>query len=160
MMREGTKVSYTGMDEGGLSMGDQGRVLSSAGAVTHVMWSTGSLAHQVTPVYDHDLASLGSQQAVSDALEDSLDVGGLMSFSARRAFDVGGEVAVLNEMAEAGHLASFSQIAEEAITHVAARIRQDASFRAVAADLDEEEAESVLRLASACLIRDAFGEGE
>jgi hypothetical protein len=39
---------------------------------------------------------------------------------------------------------------------VASRIRADASFRVVIADLDDDEAESVLRLASACLIRDAF----
>jgi hypothetical protein len=28
------------------------------------------------------------------------------------------------------------------------------------ADLDEDEAESVLRLASICLVRDAFGQGD
>lgn len=157
MMREGSKVSYTGMDADGVSLGDQGAVLAASGPRAEVMWYTGSRTNQVTIVDEFDLVVTGSR--VSDGLEDSLEVGGLVTFSARHAYDEGGEVAILNQMADAGHLAAFADIAEEALSMVAARLRQDASFRAVTAQLDEEEAEGVLRLASSCLIRDAFGDG-
>jgi hypothetical protein len=156
MMREGSKVSYTGMDADGVSLGDQGRVLLTDGSRAEVLWHTGARINQVTVAAEFDLVVTGSR--ASDGLEDSLEVGGLVTFSARHAYDEGGEVAILNQMADAGHLAAFADIAEEALSMVASRLRQDASFRAVTAQLEEEEAEGVLRLASACLIRDAFSE--
>lgn len=157
MVCEGSKVSYAGVDGDDLLSGDQGRVLSISGEVAHVMWATGSCVGQVLPVYDQDLVSLGASEASQDVLGDCLDVGGLVTFSARQTYDGGGEVAVLDAMAQAGHLAMFADVAQDALALVASRIRSDASFRSVVADLDEDEAESVLRLASACLVRDAFG---
>ena len=157
MMREGSKVSYTGMDADGVTLGDQGRVLATDGSRAEVLWYTGARTNQVTVADGYDLVVTGSR--VADSLEDSLEVGGLVTFSARHTYDQGGEVALLNQMAEAGHLAAFADIAEDALNLVASRLRHDASFRAVTAQLDEEEAEGVLRLASSCLIRDAFGDG-
>lgn len=157
MVCEGSNVSYAGVDGDDLLTGDQGRVLSVADTVAHVLWATGSCVNRVLPVYDTDLVSLGSSEAAQDVLGDCLEVGGLVTFSSRQAYDTGGEVAVLDAMAEAGHLAMFADVAQDALALVASRIRSDASFRAVVADLDEDEAESVLRLASACLVRDAFG---
>lgn len=154
MIVEGAVVAYTGLSEGDLCSGDQGRVLSLSGPVAHVLWTTGSFVDQVVPVYDSDLASLAS---MDDSLSDSLEVGSLATFSARQVYDAGGEVAVLNEMAEAGSLATFASIAEDALSLVASRIRCDPSFHLAVAELDEDEAESVLRLASVCLVRDAFG---
>jgi hypothetical protein len=158
MIFEGSQVSYTGLDGSDLCQGDQGRVLSVDGAVAHVMWTTGTCASQVSPVYDSDLISLAAVDGVSDSLQDSLDVSSLVSFSVRQTFDSGGEVAVLNEMAEAGSLAVFGAIAEDALALVTSRIRADAAFHTVVAELDEDEAESVLRLASICLVRDAFAD--
>lgn len=155
MVIEGSQVSFTGWDSDELCYGDQGRVLAISGSVAHVMWATGSCAEQVLPVYDSDLALLAALAEVPD-LTDSLEVGSLATFSVRQVFDSGGEVAVINEMAEAGSLAVFASIAEDALTMVASRIRADLAFRAVMADLDDDEAESVLRLASICLVRDAF----
>lgn len=149
-------VSYVGPDVDHLTMGDQGRVLSVSGSIGHVIWQSGDAEGQTTAHYEQDLAPVGSRQAVHEAIEDSLEVGGLVSFAVRDTFEQAGETGVLNAMAESGHLASFADIAEEAITLVATRIRADASFQAVLADLDPEDAEGVLRLASACLIRDAF----
>jgi hypothetical protein len=160
MVREGASVSYTGVDGEYLATGDQGRVLSVSDTVAHVLWATGSCVGQVSAAYDQDLLSLGSGGGADDALDDCLEVGGLVTFSARQAYDGGGEVAVLDQMAEAGHLAMFADVAQDALALVASRIRSDASFRAVVADLDEDEAESVLRLASACLVRDAFSTDE
>lgn len=158
MMREGAKVAYTGTETGGMAVGDRGKVVVVDGTVCHVLWTSGSKEHQITPHYESSLVSIS---ATSDfGLDDSLEVGGLMTFSARNSFDAGGSVQVVDEMAEMGHLASFSEIAEEAIALVAARVRQDPSFRAVTAELDEDEADEVFRLASACLIRDAFKEDD
>ncbi len=155
MIREGAKVAYTGPETDGLIVGDKGRVVLADGNVFHVLWSTGAMQHQSTPHYE---GSLVTYSAISnDMLDDSLDLGGLSTFSARKSFDAGGEAQVVAEMNEEGHLASFADIAEEALVMVAARVRQDPSFRVVASELDEEEADGVVRYASACLIRDAFG---
>ena len=156
LMREGSKVAYTGPEEHGLQVGDRGKVLAVDGQVCHVLWSTGARQNQADALYEGSLVVMSA--AGSDmGLDDSLEVGGLVSFSARNSYDSGGSAQVLSEMAEMGHLASFGEIAEEALALVAARIRQDPSFRMIAHDLEEEEAERVYRLASACLIRDAFG---
>lgn len=156
-MRESARVAYTGTDWDGITLGDQGTVISADGSVNHVLWATGARTGQVVPVYDYDLSQIGGRSA-SAVLEDSLEVGSLTAFAAREVYDDGGEVAVLNQMVDHGHLAAFADIAERAISMVSSEIRQDPSMRAVLAQLDEEEGESVLRLASACLIRDAFGE--
>ncbi len=155
MIREGAKVAYTGPEIDGHTVGDKGRVVLADGNVFHVLWSTGSKEHQATPHYEGSLVPFTADSG--DGLDDSLDVGGLSTFSARKSFDAGGEAQVVAEMTNEGHLASFGDIAEEALSLVAARVRQDPSFRVVAAELDEEEAEDVVRYASACLIRDAFG---
>lgn len=158
MIREGAHVAYTGPERGGLTVGDRGRVISADGDVCHVLWSDGGLVHQATALYESSLVVMSG--AASSDLDDSLEVGGLVTFSARASFDTGGAEAVVSEMAEMGHLATFGEIAEEALTLVTARIRQDPSFRAVTAHLEEDEAERVYLVASACLIRDAFGGGD
>lgn len=166
MIREGSVVSYIGPDGvGGLASGDQGRVLATdyASGAHHVMWSTGARRRQVDAIYENCLADADELRTASrsmDGLDDSLDVGSLVTFSARRTFDVGGPDAILNQMSESGHLASFTGYAEEAITLVSSRIRHDPSFLAVTAELDEDEAEDVFRTVSACLIRQAFTESD
>ena len=157
MLREGGRVAYVGADAGSLRLGDQGTLLSVSGAVAHVRWDSGAAGGQVSAHYETDLTTLAPpREVVACSLEDSLEVGGLVSFAVRDTFDSGGESAVLNAMAEAGHLAAFADIAQEALDLVSARIRRDASFQAVLADLDPEESEDVVRLASICLVRDAF----
>jgi hypothetical protein len=104
-----------------------------------------------------DLNPLGSRHgAVEAALDDSLEVSGLGTFTARQIYDEGGSEALLNAMADSGKLAAFQEIAEEALSLVSGRIRTSASFVALASHLDDEEAEEMVRLASAALIRDAF----
>lgn len=159
MMREGAKVAYTGAEEGGLEVGDRGKVVSVDGNICHVLWTSGAKVHQITPHYDSTLVTV-TGASNDHGLDDSLEVGSLLTFSARNSFDAGGSVQVVSEMAEMGHLGTFSEIAEEALSLVAARVRQDPSFRMVTADLEEDEAEEVYRIASACLIRDAFGHEE
>jgi uncharacterized protein YoaH (UPF0181 family) len=156
---EGQGVIYVGLAAEGLQPGDKGRCLLRDNRAAHVLWSTGGLAGQESLVYADDLSAEAQQRAAS-LVEDSLEFASLQTFSVRDVYETQGEAGVINAMAQLGHLAAFSDIAEEAIALVAARIRQDPSFREVTATLDEEEGESVIRLASACLIRDAFAETE
>lgn len=155
MMREGSKVAYTGPEIDGHQVGDEGRVIAVDANVCNVIWTSGTLVHQITPHYASSLVS--ATAALGSDIEDSLEVGGLVTFSVRSSYDAGGSLQVVAEMAEQGHLASFGDIAEEALSLVAARVRQDPSFRIVASDLDDEEAEDVVRQASASIIREAFG---
>jgi hypothetical protein len=157
MIYDGCRVAYTGLGDHGLIFDDQGSVLVASGTCAHVQWKTGSLAGQVTPVDIRDLTVLGSRaQAVEAALDESLEVAGLGTFTARQIFDEGGSEALLNAMVESGHLSAFSSIAEEALALVQGRIRAADAVRSVVAHLDESEADEVVRLAAAALIRDAF----
>lgn len=161
-MRDGQRVSYIGEPRDGMEMGDRGQVLACDSHASHVMWSTGAKTGQVLLMDNLDITPAGSRttaaSVVDDGLDDSLDVGSLGVTAAREWFDDQGEVGVLNAMAEAGHLSSFAAIAEEARDLVAGRIRTDPSMRAVVAQLDDEEGEAVIRLATVALLRDAFGE--
>lgn len=157
MLYDGCRVGFTGVGAGPLVQGDQGTVLVTSGHCAHVQWKTGSLAGQVSLVDTMDVEPLGSRQgSVEEALDDSLEVSGLGTVTARQIYDEGGSEALLNAMADAGKLATFREIAEEALTLVAGRIRTSASFLAMSSHLEEEEADEMVRLASATLIRDAF----
>jgi len=161
-VRDGQSVTYSGADGyDELFVGDRGKALVVEGAVAHVMWTTGSRAGDVTITDIEVLSGSGDYEiTVAGSLDDSLEVGGLVAFSARQVWDEEGPVGLLNTMVEHGHLASFLDIAEEALGLVAHRIRHDASIRAITANLDEDEAEVMVRTAAAALIRDAFSADE
>lgn len=157
MISDGSRIEYTGLKTETLAPGDQGSVLVVSGHNAHVQWRTGSLAGKVTLEDTDDLHALGSRQgAVEAALDDSLEVSGIGTVTARQIYDEGGSSALLNAMADAGKLASFQDIAEEALTLVAARLRSSDSFTAMSSHLEDDEREDLLRVASAALIRDAF----
>lgn len=161
-MRDGQKVSYIGPDDQGLVLGDRGEVISAAGSASHVLWTSGALKDEVVLIDNMDIAPVGkqTQAKVADGLDDSLEVGVFTVTAAREMYDEAGEVGLLNEMAAQGFLASFVAIAQEASDLIQTRIRNDPSFRAVTAQLEDEEADSLVRLASFVLVRDAFGEPE
>lgn len=156
-MIEGQSVQFAAPDFDGVAQGDHGRLLVLDQHTAHVLWTTGSRAGQATMV---DAADLTGTRVVASGLEDSLEMGGLTSFAVRETYETQGEAGVLNAMAQVGHLAAFADIAEEALVTVASRIRHDPSFREVLSHLDDEAGESLLRLATACLLRDAFGAQE
>lgn len=152
---EGAQVSWVGPESDGYEVGDTGSLLAfSSASYAHVSWATGLNAGQTDLVSIDDLST--GHVASRDLLADSLDEGGLVSFSARQVMDTEGEAGVLNTMASMGHLTAFSSIAEDVLNQVTAKIRQDPSFRAVMAQLDDEEADALVRLATTCLVRDAF----
>jgi hypothetical protein len=133
--------------------------LAVSSNAAHVQWHTGALQGQVELYDTGDLQSLPARRgAVEDSLDDSLDVAGLGTFTARQLYDETGPSGLLNAMADAGKLAAFQDIAEDALALVTERLRTSASFTAMAAHLDEDEAEQMIRLASVVLIRDAFGD--
>jgi hypothetical protein len=157
MITDGSRIEYTGLRTETLEPGDQGSVLVASGHSAHVQWRTGSLAGQVTLEEIDDLHPLGSRQGAVEAdLDDSLEVSGIGTVTARQIYDEGGSSALLNAMADSGKLSSFQDIAEEALTLVASRLRSSDSFTAVSSHLDDDEREELLRTASAALIRDAF----
>jgi hypothetical protein len=157
VIRDGSRVRYTGTQDGPLHHNDQGSVLTTSGHAAHVHWRTGTLAGQVTLHDTNDLEPLTPRQgAVEDALDDSLEVAGLGTFTARQIYDEGGSEALLNAMADSGRLATFQEIAEDALDLVAQRIRTSNAFTTLASHLDDDEADEMVRLASAALIRDAF----
>ena len=157
MLYDGCRVAYTGMADGPLHTDDQGAVLVLDGHSAHVQWKTGSAAGSVSLVDSDDLTPLESRRgAVEAALDDSLEVAGLGTFTARQIFDEGGAEALLNAMVESGHLAAFTAIAEEALALVTGRLRTSAALHGVTSHLEEAEAEELVRTAAAALIRDAF----
>lgn len=158
MIYDGCRVAFSGAGHGPLAQGDQGTVLVTSGHCAHVQWKTGALAGQVSLVDTLDIEPLGSRQgAVEESLDDSLEVSGLGTVTARQIYDEGGSEALLNAMAESGKLSAFREIAEEALSLVAGRIRSSASFTALSSHLEEDETDEMVRLAAAALIRDAFG---
>lgn len=159
-MHEGQHVIYVGEEREGIRPGDQGRILMTASATAmHVQWETGDRASSVYLVDSGDLSvrghvsSLLPQAEADDA--DSLEYQSLSSFAARRSYDSGGEVGLLEDMAAMGHLECFGGLAEEVCDFVAGRLRTDPAFRSVLSQLDEPEGESLLRIACVALLRDA-----
>lgn len=157
MVHDGCRVAYIGLGKEAFSFDDQGIVLVTSGSCAHVQWKTGALTGEVSPVDVQDLTVIGGRRGAVEAdLDDSLEVVGLGTFTAQQIYDEGGAEALLNAMVDSGHLSTFSSIAEEALTLVEGRIRASASFHAAISHLDEADADEMVRLASAALIRDAF----
>jgi hypothetical protein len=156
MIAEGAQVSYVG-DDDDLEVGDTGKVLSDAGMGSHVLWSTGKKSGEITLVHDIELVQTeGARISYDDSFES-----GLVSVAVREVYDLGGSVALLNALNDEGHLATFAQIAEEAMALVTSRIREDLSMVEVLSALDPDEGSEFVALATTALLRDAFsGDGE
>lgn len=153
MIREGKKVSYVGDGEDGVVIGDVGKVVADAGDASHVRWASGSREGQITLVPDLDLVVA---RATSHVLADSMETA-LVSVAVRDVYDSAGEAGLLNALNDEGHLATFSQIAEEAQQIVATRLRTDPSMVEVLARLEPEEASEFITFTASVLLRDAFG---
>lgn len=158
-IHDGRKVSFVGdPSPDGLAIGDTGKVIAGQGEISHVMWDSGRRTGSVTVEADEDLVVQASPRTTAATLDDSLDDGSLVTVSVRETYDDGGDVALLNALASAGHLSTMQSYAEEAQALIASRIRTDPSFREVLAQLDPEEGDSLVGLASAVLLRDAFSD--
>jgi hypothetical protein len=157
--RDGQRVSYIGLGEAGLSLGDKGTVVSADVSGSHVNWTTGQRVGSICLVNNDDLAPFSAARtSIQDELADSLAYGSLVSIAVRDVFDAEGESGLITAMNEEGHLASLSYIAEDAITSVAAQIRNSPSFGAVLGQLEPDEADALVAAAAVSLLRDALGE--
>lgn len=157
-MRDGQRVSYVGLPLNGSSVGDVGKVLSASGAACHVLWTSGARQGQVDLVIDDCLVPVRSTKTstIADALDDSLHFESGLVMSAAAIYEAEGAAGVINAMNEAGHLAGLSSIADDALTLVATRIREDEGIAAHLSSLDADERDQVIALTSAVLLRDAF----
>lgn len=153
--REGQRVAFCGDPDAGLQPGDRGKVLSSEGSASHVLWATGSRSGEILLVGNLDLVASHQTYAY-----DSLDSGVLVTIAVRDTFEDAGSPGLLNALNEEGHLTSFASIADEVMQAVAARIRQDPSIAEVLAVLDPEEGAEFVSLATSVLLRDAFTQAD
>lgn len=147
MTIEGSKVAYVG-DDVTVGVGCIGRVLASAGTSQHVQWLDGLRVGQVDLVPNEDLVdhrpAMQATASVAEQFEATLDVPSMVSVAVRETYDTYGEDGLINALDEAGHLATLSSYATDAIATVAGRLRQDPAFASVLGQLDDDEAESLL----------------
>lgn len=151
-IREGSRVAYVGPGDHGLEPGDRGKVVSSDGDASHVLWSTGVQAGSILFHDNYDIVVQGRQD-----YDEDLYGAPLVSTAVAETFDRYGPTGLLNALNEEGHLAVFAPIAEEAFAAVVSRIRTEPAFLEVIAQLGDEDGEEVISLAALALLRDAFG---
>lgn len=161
-MLDGLTVAYAGQP-GDLQPGDRGEVLSADYQYAHVLWHTGALTGQVRlhDTGDLDLSpSMVSPVArhIEASLDDSLEVGSIEITSARQTYDSSGPAGVLEQMSLGGQLDQLSDIGDEVYTLVTSRVRTSPYVRTITAQLDEEEAEEVVRMTSAALLQGLLAE--
>lgn len=151
---DGARVAYAGEEGDGLSVDDRGRVLVAGMTGSHVLWQSGGLSGQITLTANHELTVLHGARPC-----DSLDSGGLVAFAVREVYDQGGDAGLLNALNDEGHLATLGSLAEEALGLVAARLREDPSFKEVLAQLDPDDGAEFVAFAASVVLRDAFRQG-
>lgn len=157
---EGSQVTHIGTGE---LFGHTGKLLARAGHGGHVKWASGPQLGCVTMVDIDDLvpARVATRSATErDELEDSLDVGGLSFSAVQHMQAIEGTVGVLHFAANSGYLTNFADIAEDVFLHTAGQLRQDPAFREVLAQLDENDGDALVQLATRSLLRDAFGDAD
>lgn len=166
MIVEGAKVAYAGEDPF-QDVGSIGKVVSLSGSCAHVLWEDGPKVGMIEMIDQYDLVPHRANTAaprrvatVADGFEATLDMPGMPVLAVRATYDEDGEDGLVAALNEAGKIAVLAEYAEEALSHVATRIRQDPGVTEVLAQLEPDERDSLVdRLASLVLI-DRVGEGE
>lgn len=153
MFADGQRVQYAGDPIDGLDIGDVGVIAQAGHTASHVKWVTGARKGTFTEVPHYEIQAVGSTPD-TDALS-----GGLVTFAVRQVHAQVGNRGLLDILNEQGHLASFDAIGEEAMALVARRIREDPSIREVLAQLEGEDGDDFVAVATVALLRDAFGQG-
>lgn len=168
MIVEGMRVAYAGEDPF-QDVGALGKVLSLSGVAAHVLWQSGPKMGAVELLDLNELvehrgqreatqARLSATAFAEEAFADTLDMVTPPALQVRATYDEEGEEGLLSALSEAGRLAVLAEYAEEAVTLVAARIRQDPEFSAVLAQLDPEEANALVSRAASLVLRDRISE--
>jgi len=164
MFHEGQLVTSVGDGSDGVPLGTHGRILALAGIEAgHVQWLSGHLAGRVDFVASLDDAlapasrKVTAAYAAQDGLEDSLEVGPVSKTGAAYLMATSGPGSVIQQLVSTGAFADASELGEEALAFVEARLRHSAALQPHLAELDEEDRETVLRLASRDLLVQACG---
>lgn len=167
MIVEGMRVAYAGDSDPFQDVGALGKVLSLSGGCAHVLWESGPKANSIDLIDLNDLVEHGrasrmaaaAAQTFSDnAFADTLDMPAIPTLQVRATYDEEGEEGLLTALSEAGRLAVLAEYAEEAISLVAARIRQDPEFSGVLAQLDPDEANGVVSRVASLVLQERMGE--
>lgn len=156
-MRNGGEVVYTGTESEGLLPGVRGRVLVCTAAYAHVQWLEGARKGEVGLHRAEDLGSAGGPaNAITASLDDSLEVGSLISLaSAQEAYEETGGSGLVSHLASGGYLSSYSSVAEEVLQQLTSRLQQDPVLVQLTASMDPEEADEVYRLTARTLLSDS-----
>lgn len=155
---EGMRVSYIGDGSDGRILGERGQILAITGRAAHVKWADSS----ITLVDLNDLGKLATPTRTAavtpvDDLADSLEVGPVVAVGMRGVFEAEGSGGVLRALAATGQLSRFASIAEDVRTFTERQVREDPDVRRVTAQLDPEEGDELVSVATLALLRDAFG---
>lgn len=168
MIVEGMAVAYAG-DDPFQDVGSLGKVVALSGSAAHVMWQSGPRINTVELVDLNDLvahrgakeaqqARMQAQAFTDTAFADTLDMPAIPMLQVRATYDEDGEEGLLSALSEAGRLAVLAEYAEEAVGLVATRIRNDPEFASVLAQLDPDEAASVVSRVASVVLRDRISE--
>ncbi len=146
-LRVGASVRYDGPDRAhdGLHTGDMGRLLLLNGGTSHVRWNHGA----ILAVYTADLSSAGHTAAAVDAvLDESLDVGGDLTFGLRHLCSMQGPQAVYSSLLRTGALGGdLNMVAQQTVAFVDQQMRETPAMVHAAAELDPADLNSLIHLA-------------
>lgn len=151
---DGARVSYVGEGDDELAIGDVGKVLDAGPTGSHVMWSTGARAGDVTLTLNGDLVV---NRRTAASYSDSLDSGQIVTTAVRQVYDRQGARGLIASLDMEGHLAPMVDMATAAIQSLAVNIRRDPSMQEVLAQLEDDEGSEIVHLAAVALMREAFG---
>ncbi len=161
MMSEGSRVVYVG-DDPMVGVGTQGKILSHGGTgYEHVQWASGSRMGTVDPIAVEDLIPhRGTTVAgiAAPGFEDSLGYESTLHVAVRDTYDDLGEDGLLNALDEAGHIATLSAYADDALMAFASRVRQDPDFSHILSHLDDQEAEGLVSRVVSHLLQNDRGD--
>lgn len=160
MIVEGAKVTYAGDTDPYNEVGSHGRVVALSGTAAHVQWTDGPKTGAVDLVEQFELVEDrgNSTQTVAASFDAALDMPDSAVVAVRDTYDELGEEGLLNALNEAGHLAMLSGYVEEAVNTLSARVREDISLGTVLAQLESDEADSLVGRVASVLLTDRLGE--
>lgn len=171
ILREGRLATFVGE---GPDFGTQAEVISLEHQAAWVRFVTGARTGEIDLIEDADLVPAEPRSryasasvpvavpqtvvAARDDLDDSLDVGLPIRVGVAQVQATQGTLGLLTMLATRGDLHRLSTAVDEAFVVVANRIRQDPHLRQILAELDDDDAEKLVQMASLTLLHSAFGE--
>lgn len=159
MIVEGQRVAYAG-DDPLNDVGSQGKVVALSGTAAHVQWLTGPKVGSIDLVEQFEVVAAAQprQAAAPETFDYALDMMTTSSLQVRATYDESGEDGVVSALDEVGHLAMLGEHVERALGGLAGDLRGDPIFREVLAQLEPDEADTVLNRVASVLLTDRMKE--